>query len=197
MNVLEVLGIEIRRDVENLIRDRDRIRAGLPPDLTAPAGTDTVHGAAVRPSESYRRQGTSLAGTAPFAPADMPHGWPVLGRISDAFGLRYHPILHTRKQHEGEDIAAPLGTAVHATADGLVAHASPAGTYGNMVEIDHGNGYVTRYAHLQTISVRVGDHVARGDVVGTVGRTGRATGPHLHYEVLVNNRAQNPVTFMR
>jgi len=127
----------------------------------------------------------------------VPVGSPVslaeLSRISDAYGWRKHPILKKWIFHEGTDLSAPLGSDVMTTSDGVVERVikSKKG-YGNRIVINHGYGYKTVYAHLKGFNVTRGDVVKRGDVIGTVGSTGLSTGPHLHYEVLVNNRPLNP-----
>ena len=114
-------------------------------------------------------------------------------RISSGFThKRFHPILKRNIPHLGIDFAAPTGTKVWATARGTVTHASRKGGYGKLVEIEHPNGYRTRYAHLNQISVSRGQHVNKYDTIGRVGATGRATGPHLHYELLRNGHHQNP-----
>jgi murein DD-endopeptidase MepM/ murein hydrolase activator NlpD len=116
-------------------------------------------------------------------------------RVTSPYGLRrMHPILHRILPHTGVDYAATRGTPVHATADGVVSGAGDRGGYGNLVEIQHPNGYTTRYAHLSRIAsaVHAGVAVKQGDVVGYVGATGQATGPHLHYEVRRNGRAMDP-----
>ena len=116
--------------------------------------------------------------------------------LTSAFGARNDPINALTGIHEGLDLGAPAGTAVTATGDGQVVWASWRDRYGNMVEIDHGNGLRTRYAHLSKILVTNGSHVARGNVVGLVGETGRTTGPHLHYEVRMGEQATNPMKFI-
>lgn len=94
--------------------------------------------------------------------------------------------------HEGIDFVAPMGTPVLATADGVVLRAEYSGAYGNMVDVSHADGFVTRYAHLKTINVNIHDKVDRHDKVGTLGNTGRSTGPHLHYEVIFKDQAIHP-----
>ncbi|MEF2072322.1 M23 family metallopeptidase [Consotaella aegiceratis] len=118
-------------------------------------------------------------------------------RISSSFGVRGDPFLGTKAMHTGIDFVALRGSAVTATAGGRVVYAGSNGGYGNMVEVDHGGGFTTRYAHLSRISVSVGQEVMAGEVVGAVGSTGRSTGPHLHYEVRENGRAVNPSRFLQ
>ena len=118
---------------------------------------------------------------------------PTSGYLTSQFSRsRMHPIYNRARPHEGVDITAPTGTPIVAAANGTVRSAAFEGNYGNMVEIDHGYGVVTRYAHASKMLVRSGQKVARGDKIALVGRTGLAVGPHLHYEVLVNGRPTNP-----
>ena len=117
--------------------------------------------------------------------------------VTSAFGVRSDPILGVSALHPGIDFRDAVGSNVPATAAGVVTRASRAGGYGNMVEIDHGGGYSTRYAHLSEIDVKVGDKVALGQTIGKSGSTGRSTGPHLHYEVRHNGKAVNPVSFLK
>ena len=119
-------------------------------------------------------------------------------RISSGFShKRFHPILKRNMPHLGMDFAADKGTRVWATARGTVSYAGRKGGYGKLVEIEHPNGYRTRYAHLSRISVRKGQRVGKYKVVGRVGSTGLATGPHLHYELLRNGRHRNPAAVNR
>jgi murein DD-endopeptidase MepM/ murein hydrolase activator NlpD len=128
--------------------------------------------------------------------------WPVAsGSLSSSFGWRIHPIFKTRKFHRGIDISAPAGTAVFAAGNGTVLKADYGwgGGYGNRIWIDHGNGVVTTYNHLQNGSFRVsvGERVRKGDTIARVGSTGYSTGPHLHFEVWVNGEAVNPMTYLQ
>ena len=113
-------------------------------------------------------------------------------RLSSGFGLRLHPILGFSRLHRGLDFAAPTGTPVLASASGRVIRAGWAGGYGQTVDIDHGRGIVTRYAHLSRMDVRPGQQVAQGQRIGAVGSTGLSTGPHLHYEVIRNGEPVDP-----
>lgn len=117
-------------------------------------------------------------------------------RVSSGFAMRFHPILQKWRAHKGIDYAAPVGTHVKATADGTVEFAGRQNGYGNVVTLKHQNGISTYYAHLSSISsgLRRGARVHQGDVIGHVGQTGWATGPHLHYEFRVNNEVRNPLT---
>lgn len=123
----------------------------------------------------------------------MPSILPASGYVSSGFsGSRWHPILDRPRPHHGLDIVAPHGSPVVSSAKGRVRRAGEAGEFGLMVEIDHGHGLVTRYAHLSRILVRRGQVVERADTIGRIGRSGLAAGPHLHYEVVVNGRPANP-----
>lgn len=116
--------------------------------------------------------------------------------ITSDFGNRLDPFFGRLALHAGIDFRAKIGTRIRSTAPGTVTTAGPTGGYGNMVEIDHGNGVATRYAHLSTVLVRVGDKVTADEVVAKSGNTGRSTGPHLHYEVRLNGEAVNPMRFL-
>lgn len=117
--------------------------------------------------------------------------------ITSSFGTRLDPFTRGLAMHSGIDFRAATGTAVRATAPGKVIEAGYNGGYGRMVEIDHGNGLSTRYAHLQSIQVSEGDVIRAGQVLGTVGSTGRSTGPHLHYEIRIDDDATDPMRFLR
>ncbi len=129
--------------------------------------------------------------------AAIPSMWPVHGQITGGFGRRMDPLNGESAIHSGLDISAPAGTEVEATADGVVIHASREAGYGNEVLVDHGGGILTKYGHLRQIDVVVGEEVKQGQVIGTIGMTGRSTGPHLHYEVLVHQTPVNPAKFLR
>jgi murein DD-endopeptidase MepM/ murein hydrolase activator NlpD len=122
--------------------------------------------------------------------------WPAHGWLTDAFGGRTDPFTGNHEFHAGLDISTDRGQPVYATADATVRSAARAGAYGNMIVLDHGFGLVTRYAHLDRFNVRAGDQVKRGAVIGFVGATGRATGDHVHYEVLANGTLLNPLRFL-
>ena len=129
-------------------------------------------------------------------PAIQPVSVADLSRISDYFGYRRDPFKRNRKFHHGMDFAGPKGSYIYATGNGRVISASYSYFgYGNNIIIDHGFGYKTRYAHLNSISVKVGDTVARGQVIGELGNSGRSTGPHLHYEVIYRNKAVDPLNY--
>ena len=131
--------------------------------------------------------------------ASVPVRKPIMGEleVSSGFGVRIDPFIRAPAMHTGLDFRGDTGDPARATADGNVTVAGWQGGYGKMVEIDHGNGLVTRYAHLSDITVKVGQRVRAGHIVGKVGSTGRSTGPHLHYETRVNGEAVDPRKFLR
>lgn len=158
-----------------------------------------------KPGETAAAPATPIAG-APVRgvagpPIDLPPGTPhfilpVVGRATSGYGVRTDPIHGTTVNHRGFDLAAPTGTEVAAAARGTVIHAGPAGTYGNLVTLRHDNGFETRYAHLSTVGVQVGDVVEAGQDVGKVGSTGHSTGPHLHFEVRRDGEAIDPAPLL-
>jgi len=128
----------------------------------------------------------------------LPTSLPVTGTWkASGFGWRIDPITGQAAVHEGIDFIAEIGTPIHAAAAGVVSFAGYHPTYGHLVEIDHGGGLMTRYAHASKLLVKQGEFVKRGAVVAKVGSTGRSTGPHLHFEVRQNGRALNPTPFLR
>jgi murein DD-endopeptidase MepM/ murein hydrolase activator NlpD len=129
----------------------------------------------------------------------VPYRKPVIGEVefTSGFGVRSDPFLGRPAMHTGLDFRAATGDPVRATANGKVVSSGWAGGYGRMVEVDHGNGLSTRYGHLSEIGVKVGDSVRIGQVIGTVGSTGRSTGPHLHYETRIDGEAVDPQKFLR
>lgn len=128
--------------------------------------------------------------------AATPSIWPAAGWLTSSMGARRDPFTGGADFHPGLDISADRGSPVYATADGTVVHASAYSDYGNLIRIDHGFGLESRYGHLSKFEVENGAKVKRGDIVGRVGATGRATAPHLHYEVRVNDRLLNPLQFL-
>lgn len=126
----------------------------------------------------------------------VPLGSPANGHVSSPYGVRQSPFTGRRGRHEGIDFSMPTGSYVYSAAEGVVTKVRYDRTYGRLIDVKHSNNVVTRYAHLSKQLVKVGDEVCRGEVIGLVGSTGRSTGPHLHYEVRVNNRAINPLTLI-
>ncbi len=129
-------------------------------------------------------------------PATVPSIWPVRGLVTAGFGQRMDPFSGEGAFHAGLDISASSGTGVQAAGEGLVFYAGPDQGYGNEILIDHGYGIKTKYGHLSQIYVVAGEDVKRGQVIGAVGASGKATGPHLHYEVLVQETPVNPSRFL-
>jgi len=126
-----------------------------------------------------------------------PTGMPVDGYISSYFGGRPDPFSGHSAYHTGLDISAPKGTPVHAVAEGMVTYAGERTGYGEVIEIDHGNGYMTRYAHNSKLDVHPGQRIHVGDVVSEAGSTGRSTGSHVHFEVWYKGRVVNPLAFVK
>ena len=118
-----------------------------------------------------------------------------LKRIGSGFGMRFHPILNRYRMHEGIDFIASRGTPIFASADGVVKSARHSDSFGNVIEIDHGYGIVTLYAHLSKFNIKKGQKVVRGQVIGLTGNTGLSAGPHLHYEVHRRNSEVDPVSY--
>lgn len=143
------------------------------------------------------RQGSGPAPAGRVPTITVPSGMPLYdARLTSQYGMRTHPVLGGRREHHGIDLAAPTGTPVYATADGTVSMAQYYGSYGNYVQIEHGGEMQTRYAHLSSLAVPDGARVAKGDLIGYVGSTGRSTGPHLHYEVRIAGKAVDPLPYM-
>ena len=135
----------------------------------------------------------SLVGGTGAADSHIPSIWPTTGVVTSPYGLRWGGTDF----HPGMDIANDMGTPIVATADGVVDYAGwNAGGYGNMVDIDHGNGIMTRYGHASQVVVSTGQHVKRGQLIAYMGSTGFSTGPHVHYEVHVNGNRVNPISYL-
>jgi murein DD-endopeptidase MepM/ murein hydrolase activator NlpD len=129
--------------------------------------------------------------------ADAPSLWPVEGKVSSGFGDREDPFNGEGAFHAGVDILAPMGTPIRAPSDGYVVSSGPASGYGREIVLDHGHGLHTVYGHMSALVAIAGEHVLRGQVIGYVGQSGRATCPHLHYEVRINNVPVNPHKYLR
>jgi murein DD-endopeptidase MepM/ murein hydrolase activator NlpD len=138
----------------------------------------------------YRRYGLPKQGRS------FPSAWPIEGVLRSSFGGRSDPFSGEGAFHTGIDLSAPTGTSVHASADGVVVSAGWSGAYGKLVVVDHGNGLQTYYAHLSSFLVVPGEEVRRGQVIALSGATGRATGPHMHYEVRVAGTPVNPYKYL-
>jgi murein DD-endopeptidase MepM/ murein hydrolase activator NlpD len=150
--------------------------------------TATLDGALDELDDAFSERMSRLAAT----PSTMPiEGW-----FSHGFGWRKDPFTGQREFHRGIDIVAPDGTEIRAPADGVISRSGRFPALGRSLDIAHGYGYVTRYAHMKDIARRTGDRVRRGDVIGRVGSTGRSTGPHLHYEVFRDGRRVNPWKYL-
>lgn len=134
----------------------------------------------------------AISETAPASNASVIDGY----EIGSGFGMRVHPISGVERFHSGVDIGAPTGTAVKSLAQGVVTFAGDRGGYGNLVVVDHGNGYESRYAHQSELGVETGDTVAPGQMLGLVGSTGQSTGPHLHFELRLNGDAIDPTELL-
>ena len=129
--------------------------------------------------------------------ARIPSIMPTAGWLSSNFSLsRFHPILHYARPHEGIDVSAPMGAPIVAPAGGTVRLVTWETGYGNVLEIDHGDGIVTKYAHCSRIVVKLGQKVKRGQIIANVGSTGLSTGPHVHYEIHVNGKVVDPLTYV-
>ncbi|HVO62644.1 MAG TPA: M23 family metallopeptidase [Terriglobales bacterium] len=141
---------------------------------------------------------TRAATTADWARLNAaPNLWPVEGHITGSFGERIDPFNGEGAFHSGVDISTGFGTPVIAPADGNVVFADFLGGYGRAIVIDHGHGITTRFGHLANFAVIAGQHIQRGDTIGYVGLSGRSTGPHLHYEVRINDTPVNPYKYLR
>ncbi|MXO75534.1 peptidoglycan DD-metalloendopeptidase family protein [Altererythrobacter aerius] len=149
---------------------------------------------------SWRSMDQSPTVSTPVAPSmgvSIPSRAPLaVGSTSSGYGMRTHPVIGGKRAHKGIDLAAPTGTPIYATADGVIGKADWFSSYGLFVSIAHGGDIETRYAHMSRVAVAAGDRVRKGDVIGYVGSTGRSTGPHLHYEVRVAGEAVNPIPYM-
>ncbi|GAA0714080.1 M23 family metallopeptidase [Dokdonella soli] len=178
---------------------------GGPEDPVAgPAGAVPLHGDIENLRAEFDRQEAqldvleNLLRDRKIDNALLPSGMPVAqGYVSSGYGARTDPIDGHAGRHMGVDFDAPIGSSVLAVADGVVTFAGERSGYGNVVEVDHGNGYMTRYAHNSAFVAKVGARVHAGDTIAKVGSTGRSTGPHCHFEVWLNGRAVNPMAYVK
>ena len=188
--------LNLENDLENRQAEYDAIMAA---EDAANATIDKLVAEleAQRAAEAAAAAAAGGSGGGGSANASGSFMWPVASYVyvSSRFGLRVHPITGQKKSHTGIDIASNQGTAVYASDGGSVTLAGWNGGYGNCIMIDHGNGYVTLYGHLSSISVSVGQTVSQGTTIGAVGSTGNSTGPHLHFEVLKNGTRIDPEQF--
>jgi murein DD-endopeptidase MepM/ murein hydrolase activator NlpD len=149
------------------------------------------------PTSGAAEATTAYSSPIPQRGISVPSRMPLEGAsLTSGFGMRPHPVLGGVRRHTGIDLAAPTGTPVYATADGIVSRADWYSSYGLYISVEHGASMQTRYAHLSRLAVAAGDSVKKGDLIGYVGSTGRSTGPHLHYEVRVEGLAVNPIPYM-
>jgi murein DD-endopeptidase MepM/ murein hydrolase activator NlpD len=194
------------RDTIVVIDKRDaqiRLLAGLPsqdsgvtPAAELPLDVDLLIARANTLSASFATVSTTLSRNSERMSA-TPSIMPTTGWLSSEFSrARFHPILHLARPHEGIDLAAPYGTPVVAPAAGRVMRISHQTGYGLVLEIEHGNGIETKYAHLSKVVVQEGQQVTRGQPIAAVGNSGLSTGPHLHYEVHVNGKVVDPLTYV-
>jgi murein DD-endopeptidase MepM/ murein hydrolase activator NlpD len=192
MTILARAGVKVAKDemaaTEGVAGDEDAIGGPFVEPETTEAFDNSLIGldTALARLENVRSQVKKLPFNNPSPASD----------ITSSFGNRLDPFLGRLALHAGIDFRAPTGTRIVATAPGTVMTAGKNGGYGNMVEIDHGNGITTRYAHLSTILVNVGDKITTGEAIARSGSTGRSTGPHLHYEVRLNGEAVDPMRFL-
>lgn len=180
--------VDIQTDLAQVQARIAQIAAGPPVAPPAPAAAAGGFAALVN--------GMAEPDAAPqAAPSGRMH-WPVAGEVTSGFGERKNPLGAGNDFHPGVDIAGEEGTPIAAAAAGRVVSAGPDGGYGNLIVVDDGNGVTTRYGHCSQIYARVGDAVAPGQTIGAVGSTGRSTGPHLHFEVRVNDQPVDPTQFL-
>ena len=190
-----VLASEASQKADSILRELDRL--GVAPDQ-AMGGPFIALDAPFQETITALDEALGKLEAAKRAAVRAPIGHPVAGRqITSRFGPRRDPFNRRRAMHSGIDFRAGYGHPIVAAGAGKVVKAGPNGGYGRFVEIDHGNGFTTRYAHMQTIRVSVGQRVAAGSRIGDVGSTGRSTGPHLHYEVRRYGKAIDPIRFIR
>jgi len=185
--------------------DQMRLLAGLPvsdsigttpSSLVGPVDMDTLIRRANDLSASFAEVSNRLSKNVERL-ASTPSIMPTTGWLSSEFSRsRFHPILHKARPHEGIDLAAPYGTPVVAPASGTIERITTQTGYGLVLEIDHGNGVETKYAHLSRVLVHVGQRVTRGEPIAAIGNSGLSTGPHLHYEVHVNGKVVDPLTYV-
>jgi murein DD-endopeptidase MepM/ murein hydrolase activator NlpD len=190
-------------DTGNFSLDEHPGQGGIDQD-GSPLSSEALDRGIQQLSEELRNQQQALAAleqyllTEDTIAASIPTGNPVEnGWVSSFYGYRIDPFNGKKTFHEGLDIAGKTGSDVLAVAEGIVTWVGERGGYGGLVEVDHGNGYVTRYAHNKTIKVKKGDRVTKGETLALMGSTGRSTGPHVHFEVLRDGQHVNPYNFIK
>jgi murein DD-endopeptidase MepM/ murein hydrolase activator NlpD len=169
------------------------VEARDPRALAAVLDVDEAFAVRIRHAADNLSEMRTLANAA----EGMPFRRPTQARATSGYGVRFDPFNGRPALHQGQDFAAPLNTPIYAPAPGIVSFVGARSGYGNTVEVDHGRGFKTRYAHLNAMAVTAGQRIALGQRVGAMGTTGRSTGVHLHYEVWMDGRPQNPARFMR
>jgi murein DD-endopeptidase MepM/ murein hydrolase activator NlpD len=169
------------------------VEARDPRALAAVLDVDEAFAVRIRNAADNLSDMRSLADAA----ESMPFRRPTQARTTSGFGVRFDPFNGRPALHQGQDFAAPLNTPIHAPAPGIVSFVGVRSGYGKTIEIDHGRGFKTRYAHLNATMVAPGQRITLGQRIGAMGTTGRSTGVHLHYEVWMDGRPQNPARFMR
>lgn len=187
-------------DVETLVSSVRRDYAGYGgPDGGVPVTLASLAEPEVEPQLTALMDDMDRMNMMRIAAAEVPFTMPVHAayRFTSSFGYRSDPMNRSRKMHEGVDMAGARGTAIEATADGVVTFAGRMSGYGNAVKIRHGFGFETLYGHMSKIRVKKGQRIARGDQIGDMGNTGRSTGTHLHYEVRLRGKPVNPMTYIR
>lgn len=191
------LAPETQRAIANLPKGlRDRAMGGGANDNVQPETTIGVLRGVLNVIDAQISSVRSAVERQQILANATPSIWPTAGWLTSSFGGRVDPFTGGRDYHAGLDISADKGKPVRATADGTINEAGYSGNYGNMVLVSHRFGLSTRYGHLSRLAVSRGQTVRRGDVIGYVGSTGRSTSPHLHYEVLLNGQAINPLRFL-
>jgi murein DD-endopeptidase MepM/ murein hydrolase activator NlpD len=190
------LPARVRTQAVGGTSDGTAVRSALSPAVLGPEDTFGVLRDLLGRLEKRLQLARTAVDNQSALAAATPSMWPTHGWLSATFGEREDPFTGGAEFHTGIDLSTEKGQPVVATAAGTIESAGPNGAYGNMVTVDHGFGLKTRYAHLSGFAVKAGDRVERDTVIGYVGATGRATGSHLHYEVLVNGQLVNPIQFL-
>ena len=191
------LDPETRRAIQNLPKGvRERAMGGAPLVASTPDNAISVLRSVLNVLDTQLSSVRSVVERQQVLASATPSIWPTTGWLTSSFGGRRDPFTGGIDYHAGLDISADKGKPVHATADGTINQAGWSGNYGNMVLVQHRFGLSTRYGHMSRLAVNAGQQVKRGDVIGYVGSTGRSTSAHLHYEVLLNGQAINPLRFL-